>query len=93
MARATLRPKHERRVAAGHLWIYQGNIERIEGDPAPGDVIDVFSARGEFLGRGYYNPHSQIAIRLLTRDDRPIDHAFFAERIRKAQAWRARRDA
>jgi len=90
MAGATLRPKHERRVAAGHLWIYQGNIERIEGDPAPGDVIDVFSARGEFLGRGYYNPHSQIAIRLLTRDDRPIDHAFFAERIRKAQAWRAR---
>src|SRR5690606_37561596 len=66
MAGATLRPKHERRVAAGHLWIYQGNIERIEGDPAPGDVIDVFSARGEFLGRGYYNPHSQIAIRLLT---------------------------
>jgi len=90
MARATLKPKHERRILDGHLWIYRGNIERLDGDPPPGGLVDVYTARGEFVGRGYYNPHSQIAIRLLTRENRPVDGAFFAERIESARAWRAR---
>lgn len=90
MAKATLKPKHERRILDGHLWIYQGNIDEIQGDPPPGGLIDVYTARGEFLGRGYYNPHSQIAIRLLTREKRLIDRAFFVERIQRAREWRAR---
>lgn len=89
-ASATLKPKHKRRILDGHLWIYEGNLAKVEGDPAPGDLVDVRSASGEFLGRGYYNPHSQIAIRLLTRDPRPIDKSFFAERIEQARALRAR---
>ena len=90
MPSAILRPRQERRILDGHLWIYQGNLASLEGDPAPGDIVDVRAASGEFLGRGYYNPHSQIAIRLLTRDDRPVDESFFAERIEGARALRAR---
>src|SRR5690606_33539335 len=87
---AILKPRQEQRLLAGHLWIYQGNVARMEGQPAPGDIVDVRTASGRFLGRGYYNPHSQIVIRLLTRAEEPVDDAFFAERIRAAQAWRAR---
>lgn len=90
MARAILKPKHEQRILDGHLWIYQGNIGRLQGDPAPGDLVDVHSAHGEWLGRGYYNPASQITIRLLTREERPVDRTFFAERIERARAWRQR---
>lgn len=90
MATAILKPKQEQRILRGHLWIYQGNLSRVEGDPAPGDIVDVYAAGGEFLGRGYYNPQSQIAIRLLTRGAESIDYAFFAERIRQARAWRTR---
>lgn len=90
MAIATLKPKHDRRIHDGHLWIYQGNLADVEGDPAPGEIVDVRAASGEFLGRGYFNPHSQIAIRLLTREERPVEKAFFAERIESARAWRAR---
>ncbi len=90
MAVAILKPRHEQRVVAGHLWVYQGNLARVEGSPAPGDVVDVRAAGGEFLGRGYYNPQSRIAIRLLTRSGETIDDAFFAQRVRQARAWRQR---
>ncbi|MBO8142460.1 MAG: class I SAM-dependent rRNA methyltransferase [Firmicutes bacterium] len=90
MPKATLKPRHEQRIARGHLWVYQGNIASIDGDPAPGGEIDVYSSRGDFLGRGYYNPRSQIAVRLLSREAGPIDKEFFAERIRQAQEYRAR---
>jgi len=90
MASATLKPKHEHRVIEGHLWLYRGNLAKVEGDPSPGDIVDVRAANGEFLGRGYFNPHSQIAIRMLTRENRPIDKDFFAERIEAARALRAR---
>ncbi len=90
MASATLKPRHEQRILNGHLWIYQGNVARLDGEPSPGDIVDVFAADGEFLGRGYYNPHSQIVIRLLTRVKEPVDRSFFLRRIQRARAWRAR---
>lgn len=90
MASARLKPRHEQRILGGHLWIYQGNVAGMEGEPAPGDIVDVFAANGEFLGRGYYNPHSQIVIRLLTRTAEEVDHAFFVDRIVRARAWRER---
>ena len=66
------------------------NVDEVDGEAAPGDVVDVRSAAGDFLGRGYYNPRSQIAIRLLAREPEEIDYAFFVERIRRARAWRER---
>lgn len=87
-----MRPGHERRLEAGHLWIYRGNIAHISGQKkgAGSDLADVFTSQGRYLGRGYYNPHSAIAVRLLTRADEPVDRAFFARRLSQAAAWRRR---
>ena len=55
---------------------------RVSGDPEPGAEVTVLDASGRFAGRGLYNPHSQIRVRLYTADDEPLDDAFFAQRGR-----------
>jgi 23S rRNA (cytosine1962-C5)-methyltransferase len=89
-ARVRLRPGRERRVAGGHLWVYDNEIARIEGRPEPGDLADVLTDRGRFLGRGDVNPRSKIRVRLLTRADEPVDETFFARRLEAAAALRHR---
>lgn len=75
-------------MLAGHPWIYQGEIERIKGDPKPGEIVRVADFRGRFIGIGYLNPNSQIAVRLLTWQDEAIDEAFFQRRILQAIEYR-----
>lgn len=80
-----LRPNSERLLLKGHPWVYSGAVARVHGDVEPGQIVDVVSDRGRFVGRGYYNPRSTIAVRLLGRDrSRPIDRAFLADRIGRA---------
>ena len=62
-----LKPDKEKAVRHRHPWIFSGAIARVEGAPQPGGSVDVHSAQGEFLARGYYNPHSQITVRLFKR--------------------------
>jgi 23S rRNA (cytosine1962-C5)-methyltransferase len=81
VARVVLHKGRERRAMAGHPWIYQGEIQRVEGGPAPGELVEVRDARGRFIGRGYINPRSQIAVRLLTWQDEAIDESFLRRRI------------
>ena len=85
-----LKPGEEDRLLAGHPWIYQNELEGWPPSAEPGDLADVHDSRGHFLGRGYLNPRSAIAIRLLARDRASIDPDFFIHRIREAQAWRDR---
>jgi 23S rRNA (cytosine1962-C5)-methyltransferase len=88
--RIRLRRGREDRVVAGHLWVYQGEIADVRGELAPGDIVDVVSARGRFLGRGYVNPISQIRVRILTHAEEPIDEPFWMGRLRAALALRRR---
>ena len=90
MARAILRKTRETRVRGGHPWIYQSEIERMEGECAPGDVVDVISCKNTFLGRALYNSNSQITLRMLTTRDEPVDEAFFYGRLRDAWEYRKR---
>jgi 23S rRNA (cytosine1962-C5)-methyltransferase len=91
MPRLLLRPGHDRRLRAGHPWIFSNEIERIDGIPSDGDAVLVFSARGDCLGTAYYNPHSLIAGRLLSRRPEAIDTVeFFRERLAAAIAYRRR---
>ena len=90
MASATLRKTRETRVRGGHPWIYASEIERVDGAFENGDIVDVKDFRGKFIGRGFYNPRSQISLRILTRNDEPCDRAFFERRIRDAWAYRQR---
>ena len=88
MATITLRKTRETRVRGGHPWIYASEIEKVEGDFENGDIVDVADFRGKFIGRGFYNPQSQISLRILTRRDEPCDREFFARRIRDAWEYR-----
>lgn len=88
MARVLLRRRGERRVLRGHPWIYQADVEATEDAPEKGSLVDVYGARGRFLGRGYINPDSQILVRLLTREPEPIDAGFFRRRLTAAMAYR-----
>lgn len=85
--RIYLKPNKERPILARHPWVFSGAIAR--ADPAAaGSTVDLYTSRGEFLARGYYNAKSQIAARVWTLEDRPVDRAFLADRIRRARATR-----
>ena len=73
----------------GHPWIFSGAVERPPRDADTGDIVDVFDAHERFVCRGFYNRRSLIRVRSLTQDpSRPIDAAFFTERIAQAIALR-----
>lgn len=76
------------RVVSGHLWAYRTEIGGIASAP-PGAVVDLFDSANRFVGRGYANPRSEIAFRLLTRRREEIDEAFFRRRLEAARALRA----
>lgn len=90
MATVTLLPGREARLAGGHLWIYAGEIKSVDGPYAPGDIVDVRAADRSFIGRGYINLRSTIAVRLLTHRRERIDEGFFRGRLAEALALRAR---
>jgi 23S rRNA (cytosine1962-C5)-methyltransferase len=74
----------------GHPWVYANAVARTEGNPQPGDVVSLADHDGRFIGRGFYNPRSQIPVRLCTRADEPVDAAFFRARVARARAVRSR---
>lgn len=78
------------RALAGHPWIWRNEIARIEGPATPGEVVEVRDAKGAAIGIAYHNARSVIAARLLSRQVRPIDAAFWRERIAAAIAYRQR---
>ena len=90
LPKVTLKPREHRRINNGHLWVFSNEIARIEGDPSPGGLVELRDSRQAFLGIGYYNSHSLVAVRLLTREREEIDANFFARRIREAFAYRQR---
>jgi 23S rRNA (cytosine1962-C5)-methyltransferase len=67
-----------------HPWIFSGAIERVEGDPAPGDIVTVKDSGNNFLARGYWNPKSQIQVRILTWKDEEINEDWWRRMIRRA---------
>lgn len=89
MAKFFLRKKIGDRVVNGHPWIFGNELGDTEGTAEPGDIVEVYSYNGSFVGKGYINPSSQIRIRLLTRNkDEVIDDQFFLNRIKEAWEYR-----
>jgi len=87
--RVVLKKGRERRVKAGHLWVYSGEIEKVGDGTAPGDPVEVVDHRGRFLAGGYYNPASNIVVRLLTRrKEESFDGELLRRRIAQAVAYR-----
>lgn len=91
MNKIFLKPKEEDRIQLGHPWVFDNEIEKYQGETVNGDVVDVFTKAGHFLGRGVINKKSKITVRIFTRKkDEAIDAAFFARRIRDASDSRSR---
>ncbi|WP_290887504.1 class I SAM-dependent rRNA methyltransferase [Arenimonas sp.] len=79
--------KIERR--SNHPWIFQKMVEKPVAKPKPGSLVDIVDNSGKWVGRGFYNGHSRIALRVLTEDrNEAIDEAWFAAKIRAAVALR-----
>ncbi len=79
----------DKRARNGHPWIFSNEIAEISGQHAPGETAEVFSAGGDYIGTGYYNPQSLIAVRLLSRNREDIDSMpFYRRRILKALDYR-----
>ncbi|RQO31188.1 rRNA large subunit methyltransferase I [Taibaiella sp. KBW10] len=90
MAKIFLNKKISSRIADGHPWIFNNEIGDEEGAYEAGDIVDVFSSNGSFVGKGYINPLSQIKVRLLTRKQESINDDFFLHKIQNAWAYRQR---
>ncbi len=87
--KVTVSRRGAERLAAGHLWIYRADVDRLPASEA-GDVVAVVDGRGRFLAKAFWSSRSKIALRIVTRDEVPIDDAFFAERIAQALDLRRR---
>ena len=88
MSSITLIPGKEKRVYSGHPWVFRSDILSVKDNPAPGSIVDVLSSRGRFLAKAFYNPASQIALRIMSLHDEPIDEAFIRRRIHEAVEYR-----
>lgn len=88
MKTVKLKQKEERRVLRGHPWVFSNELQPAMDSFTPGDIVDVLDFSGAFVGRGYINPHTLIAVRLLTKKREDIDPAFFRKKISAARALR-----
>ncbi len=70
-----------------HPWVFSGAIKKVYGEPADGDVVDVFDNKDTFMGTGHFQPGS-IAVRILSFTQRDIDACFFREKIQAAVDYR-----
>src|SRR3990172_5995852 len=85
-----LKKKEERRVLRGHPWVFSNELREIPAGVAPGEIVDVLDFSGRFVGRGAINPHTLIAVRILTRKREEIDAASPPQRITTARDLKTR---
>ncbi len=89
MTSVSLRKGRDHSVRNRHPWIFSGAIDRLEGEPAPGETVLVRDAAGASLGLGAYSPASQIRIRMWTFDpEAKVNDVFFANALDRALAAR-----
>lgn len=84
--KAVVEDRGAARARSGHPWIYRSDVAEARGDT--GDVVRVTDQRGDFLGWAFYNPRSEISLRIATRSDEPVGESWFRGRIQRALAYR-----
>ncbi|MDA8442440.1 MAG: class I SAM-dependent rRNA methyltransferase, partial [Peptococcaceae bacterium] len=90
MNKIIVKMQRKHRLEQGHPWVFKNEIAEVCGTPDFGEVVDVYNHKDVFLARGFFNPKSQIAVRILTYRQVEIDQQFFLERIRQAWEYRTR---
>ena len=87
--RLILKKGREKPLKHKHPWIFSGAVERVEGDPAPGETVEIRSFGGEFLAQGAYSPESQIQARVWSwLHDQDVSADFFRSKIKQAIQYR-----
>jgi 23S rRNA (cytosine1962-C5)-methyltransferase len=90
MKKIILKAGEGKRVKNGHKWVFSNEIKLVEASPKAGEIVSLYDNAETFIGRGFYNPHSLIAFRLLTRKDEDINVQFWKKRIEQAKLFRER---
>ena len=84
-----LKPGKEKRVYTLHPWIFKSDIDKELNGSTAGDIVNIISSKGKFLARGYYNPNSQIALRIMTyNEEEAVDRDLIFRRIHEAVEYR-----
>ena len=85
----TITPKGEKMLSGGHVWVFADEVISLEGAPQNGSLVDVRSQKGKYLGTGFYNDHSKIRVRVVSKNanDR-FDDAFWERKLRWALDYR-----
>jgi len=85
----TVTEKAERSLRNGHPWVYGEETSEVRGEYKNGDLVDVLSIKGKYLGTGFINDHSKIRIRIITRNTNDkMDEAFWIRRLQYAVQYR-----
>jgi 23S rRNA (cytosine1962-C5)-methyltransferase len=87
--RLILKDGREKSVRQRHPWIFSGSVQKVTGDPAPGETVEIYDQRGKWMARAGYSPHSQITARIWTWDpSQAVDADFFRQRLLQSEALR-----
>ena len=83
-----LKKNEEKRIIAGHSWVYANEVARIENKDKNGSLATVFSHDGRYIGKGYINHASKILVRIFIRSNETDDENFYLEKIKAANDYR-----
>lgn len=88
-AKVFLRKKTQNRLQYFHPWIYENEIGILEGEAKPGEIVEVFTHIGSYIGLGFFNPHASIRIKMFVfKEKLDFDENFLKEKINKAKLLR-----
>lgn len=83
-----LKKGEEKRIVAGHSWVYANEVAKIDGKDKNGSLAEVYSFDGRFIGKGYINHASKILVRVFIRNDGTDDENFYMQRLKEANDYR-----
>ena len=83
-----LKKNEEKRIVAGHPWVYANEVARIEGKDKNGSLATVYDYNGRYIGKGYINHLSKILVRIFIRDESVPDLEYYKNAIKKANDYR-----
>ncbi|MBD5086758.1 MAG: class I SAM-dependent rRNA methyltransferase [Clostridiales bacterium] len=83
-----LKNNEEKRIVAGHPWVYANEVARIEGKDKNGSLATVYDFNGRYIGKGYINHLSKILVRIFIRDESIPDYDYYYNAIKKANDYR-----
>lgn len=81
--------KGRKQQEEGHPWVYDNEVVKIDGNYENGDIVDVISQKGKYLGSGFINNNSKIIVRIISRNaNDTFDNDFFERRLKYAWEYR-----